>query len=118
MTGSVLGPLARTLTEEIGGGTDWLVHGDLHHHTVLRSGRDFVAIDPKPYLAERECGVATRLWNPIGSDLSDPARTEGRIRSFVAAGLVEYEIRAWTLLRGSHLRPGPVFVDRLRSLVE
>lgn len=69
--GSVLAPLARELFEEIGGGADWLVHGDFHHHNILRSGREFVAIDPKPYLADREYDVAAFLWNPKGNQLAD-----------------------------------------------
>src|ERR1019366_2743998 len=115
--GSVLVPLARKLFEEIGGGADWLVHGDFHHHNILRSGHEFVAIDPKPYLADREYDVPPFLWNPMGNQLADPIQTERRIQFFVAAGLDEYRIRAWTVIRGSYLRSEPVYVDRLRSLV-
>ena len=115
--GSVLVPLARELFEEIGGGADWLVHSDFHHHNILRSGHEFVVIDPKPYLADREYDVATFLWNPMGNQLADPVQTERRIQSFVAAGLDEYRIRAWTVIRGSYLRSQTEYVDRLRSLV-
>lgn len=114
--GSVLVPLARELFEEIGGGADWLVHGDFHHHNILRAGHQFVAIDPKPYLADREYDVATFLWNPMGNQLEDPTQTETRIQSFVAAGLDEYRIRAWTVIRGSYLRSRPEYVGWLRSL--
>jgi streptomycin 6-kinase len=114
---SALVPTARKLFDDIGGGADWLVHGDFHHHNILRSGHGFVAIDPKPYLADREYDVATFLWNPQGHQLADPVQTQARIRSFVALGLDEYRIRAWTVIRGAYLRPQPEYVERLRSLV-
>ncbi len=115
--GSTLVPLARELFEEIGDGADWLVHGDFHHHNILRSGQEFVAIDPKPYLADREYDVATFLWNPLENRLIDPEQTERRIQAFVAVGLNEYKIRAWTVIRGSYLRPQPEYLAWLQSLV-
>ncbi|NNN08576.1 MAG: hypothetical protein HKL85_05210 [Acidimicrobiaceae bacterium] len=84
---------------------------------ILRSGHQFVTIDPKPYLADRGYDVAPFLWNPMGNQLEDPIQTETRIQSFVAAGLDEYRIRAWTVIRGSHLRSQPEYVGWLRSLV-
>jgi streptomycin 6-kinase len=116
--GSVLVPLARALFEEIGGKADWLVHGDLHHHNIVRLGQKYVAIDPKPYLADREYDVASFLWNPRGNLLTDAAQTQRRIAAFAAAGLDEYKIRAWTVIRGSYLRPGGVYVEPLRSLID
>lgn len=115
--GSELAPLARSLFAEIGGGTDWLVHGDLHHHNILRSRDHYVAIDPKPYLADREYDVAPFLWNPIDNLFDDRAQTERRIEAFVAMGLDEYRIRAWTIIRGSYLRTGPTFVQGLAALM-
>ena len=56
-TGSELVPLARELHAEIGGRAGWVVHGDLHHHNLLRHGDRVVAIDPKPYLSDREYDV-------------------------------------------------------------
>ncbi|MGA2433573.1 MAG: aminoglycoside phosphotransferase family protein, partial [Acidimicrobiales bacterium] len=47
---SELVPLARSLFAEVSGGAEWVVHGDFHHHNILRSAEGFVAIDPKPYL--------------------------------------------------------------------
>lgn len=108
--GSVLVPLARELFEEIGGGADWLVHGDFHHHNILRAGHEFVVIDPKPYLADREYDIAAYLWNPLGNRLEDPVETEKRIQTFVVAGLDECRIRAWTVIRGSYLRSQPEYV--------
>jgi len=116
--GSPLASLARDLFDEIeGGSADWLVHGDFHHHNILRSGERFVAIDPKPYLADREYDVPSFLWNPLDNRLSDPVQTERRIQSFVAAGLDEFRIRAWTVIRGSYLRGGPEYVEPLRALI-
>jgi streptomycin 6-kinase len=115
--GSELVPLARELAAELGAGTDWLVHGDLHHHNILRNGERFVAIDPKPYLSDREYDVPSFLWNPIGSRLDDRAQTERRIAAFVAAGLDDFRIRAWTVIRGAYLRPEPEYVEPIRALV-
>lgn len=115
--GSVLVPLARELFAQLGAGSDWLVHGDFHHHNILRSGDRYLAIDPKPYLAEREYDVPSFLWNPMTNRLTDPGQTERRIRAFVAAGLDDFRIRAWTIIRGSYLRTGPEYVEPLRALL-
>jgi streptomycin 6-kinase len=115
--GGQLAPLARRLFEEIGGGDEWLVHGDFHHHNILRHGHGYVAIDPKPYLADREYDVPSYLWNPMFHRMDDREVTERRIAAFVDAGLDEYLIRAWTVIRGSYLRPGPEYVGPLRDLV-
>jgi streptomycin 6-kinase len=115
--GSELAPLARELFAEIGGGGAWVVHGDLHHHNIVRSGERYVAIDPKPYLADREYDVASFLWNPMDNLFEDEAQTERRIAGFVALGLDEYRIRAWTVIRGSYLRTGSTFVKGLKALL-
>jgi streptomycin 6-kinase len=111
-------PLARELFAEIGGGAEWLVHGDFHHHNILRAGERFVAIDPKPHLADREYDVASFLWNPLGNRMTDRAQTERRIAAFVAAGLDDYRIRAWTVIRGSYLRSTREFVEPIRALLD
>jgi streptomycin 6-kinase len=114
---SELAPLARELFSDVGGRADWVVHGDFHHHNIVRSGAHYVAIDPKPYLADREYDVAPFLWNPMDNLFEGEAQTERRIEAFVAIGLDEYRIRAWTLIRGSYLRSGPTFVKGLRALL-
>ena len=43
---SDLTPLALELWSSFELGRDWLVHGDFHHHNVLRHTRGHVAIDP------------------------------------------------------------------------
>jgi streptomycin 6-kinase len=93
-----------------------VVHGDFHHHNILRRGDQFVAIDPKPYLADREYDVPSFLWNPRGNQMEDRRRTERRIAAFVAAGLDDFRIRAWTVIRGAYLRPD--YADRIRALIE
>jgi streptomycin 6-kinase len=116
--GSELVPLARDLITKIGLRADWLVHGDFHHHNILRHGARFVAIDPKPYLSDREYDVPPFLWNPLGNRLEDRARTERRIAAFVAAGLDDFLIRAWTVIRGAYLRPDSGFAERIRTLLD
>ncbi len=113
--GGELVPLARKLLAELDPGAEWLVHGDLHHHNILRRGDQFVAIDPKPYLADREYDVPSFLWNPLTNRMEDREQTERRISAFVAAGLDDFRIRAWTVIRGAYLRPG--FADRIRALL-
>jgi hypothetical protein len=69
-------------------------------------------------LADREYDVPTFLWNPMPIRMTDQALTQQRIAAFVSAGLDEYRIRAWTVIRGSYLRTGSEFVAPLRALVE
>jgi streptomycin 6-kinase len=114
--GSELVTLARDLLAELDPGSDWLVHGDFHHHNILRHGDRFVAIDPKPYLADREYDVPSFLWNPIGNRMDDRVQTERRIAAFVAAGLDDFRIRAWTVIRGAYLRPD--CADPIEALME
>ena len=113
--GSELVPLARDLLAELDPGAQWLVHGDFHHYNILRRGDEFVAIDPKPYLADREYDVPSFLWNPRGNQMEDRQRTERRIAAFVAAGLDDFRIRAWTVIRGAYLRPD--YAGRIRALM-
>lgn len=95
---------------------DWLVHGDFHHHNILRHGDGHVAIDPKPYLADREYDVYSWLYNPIDY-VMDLATTERRIAAFAAAGLDEKLIRRWAVVRGAYLSGTGVVADVLRALV-
>jgi streptomycin 6-kinase len=103
--GSGLAPLARRLLDDLKPSAGWVVHGDFHHHNILRHGRGYVAIDPKPYVAEREYDVPSFLWNPMSNRLDDRRLLEKRIAAFTAAGLDESRIRAWTVIRAAYLRP-------------
>ena len=116
LAGGELVPLARELLDALGEPVDWVVHGDFHHHNLVRHGERYVAIDPKPYLCEREFDVPTFLWNPKDNVLDDGQQTESRIEAFVSAGLSEWRIRAWTVVRGAYLRPD--LSPRLSALVE
>ena len=113
--GSELVGLARELLGGLDPATGWLVHGDFHHHNILRHGERFVAIDPKPYLADREYDVPSFLWNPMDNRMEDREQTERRIAAFVSAGLDDFRIRAWTVIRGAHLRPDDS--DQIRALL-
>ena len=42
-----------------------LLHGDLHHDNILRSGNDWVVIDPKGVIGEPAYEVAAFIRNPI-----------------------------------------------------
>jgi streptomycin 6-kinase len=116
--GGELVPLARELLTALDPTADWLVHGDFHHHNILSHGGGYVAIDPKPYLSDREYDVPSFLWNPLGNRLEDRAMTERRIAAFVALGLDDFRIRAWTVIRGAYLRAEPDLVERIRALLE
>jgi streptomycin 6-kinase len=113
--GSTLVPLARELLTALDPSAEWLVHGDFHHHNILRRGDRLVAIDPKPYLADREYDVPSVLWNPLDNRMDDREQTERRIAAFVTAGLSDFRIRAWTAIRGAYLRPG--YADPIRALL-
>ena len=114
---STLTPLARELWESFAPGSNWLVHGDFHHQNILQHGDGYVAIDAKPYLADREYDVYSWLYNPIGYTM-DLETTERRIAKFVAAGLDEDRIRIWTVVRGAYLGGDGVVADVLRALVK
>ena len=106
-----LTPLARELYASLEVGREVLVHGDFHHHNILRSARGFLAIDPKPMLGEPEYDVPSFLWNPLPTRLR---HVESRIAAFVAAGLDAERIRAWTVIRGAYLQPE--LADELQAL--
>jgi streptomycin 6-kinase len=114
---SPLTPLARELWASFGPGRGWVVHGDFHHHNVLRVGDRYAAIDPKPYLADREYDVYTWLHNPLPYRMTrDDA--ERRIAQFVAAGLDDRRIRAWAIVRGAYLAGDAHEQAVLRSLLD
>ena len=116
--GTELLPLARELYASLEIGREWLTHGDFHHHNILRHGERSVAIDPKPYLGDREFDLFSFLRNPLSYRMTDRDRTERRIATFVAAGLDDYKIRAWTVIRGSYLGLEPEEAALARSLLD
>jgi len=114
---SELTPVARELYPSLEVSRDWLVHGDFHHHNIVRHGDRFVAIDPKPYLGDREYDVPSYLWNPLSYRMTDRAKTERRIAAFVDAGLDDWKIRAWTAIRGAYLGADADEAELIRSLL-
>jgi streptomycin 6-kinase len=78
-----------------------LVHGDLHHHNLLRHGDRWVVIDPKPMVGEPEFDVPTFLWNPIGHQPTKDS-VEHWIRAFTRAGLDADRLRNWAIVRGTY----------------
>ncbi len=94
--------LARELYGSLSVERGTLIHGDLHHHNILRAREGHVAIDPKPMLGEPEFDVPSFLWNPIAYRITVD-ETERRISAFAAAGLREERIRAWAVIRGAYL---------------
>lgn len=43
----------------------YLLHSDLHHENILKSERDWLAIDPKGVIGEREYEITAFMRNPI-----------------------------------------------------
>jgi streptomycin 6-kinase len=115
--GSELMPLARELYAALEVGRDTLVHGDFHHHNILDAGGRHVAIDTKAMLGEPEYDVPSFLRNPIGMGGLTLERTERRLALFAAAGLDEWKMRAWTVIRCAHLGARPDEAEVLRALV-
>ncbi len=115
--GSELVPLARELLDSLEVGRTTLIHGDLHHHNILSHGGRYVAIDSKAMLGDPEYDVPSFLWNPLSYRMTDRARTERRIAAFVDAGLDDFKIRAWTVIRASYLGAEPDVAALIRGLV-
>jgi len=78
-----------------------LVHGDFHHHNLLRHRDGWVVIDPKPMVGDPEFDVPTFLWNPIGH-LPTPESVERWIGAFADAGLDANLLRKWAIVRGTY----------------
>lgn len=113
---SPLTPLARELFASLGPDEDWLLHGDFHHHNILRHGERWVAIDPKPWLGEREYDVYAWLHNPLHWSMTRD-EAERRIAEFVAAGLDDHKIRVWAVIRAAHLKEAGRDQDVFLSLL-
>ena len=115
--GHPLAPLARELYEVLEQRSDTLVHGDFHHHNVLRSARGWLAIDPKPMLGEPEYDVPSFLWNPLPYRMRRDV-TERRLAAFAAAGLDDERMRMWAVIRGAYLGADEKEAEVLRALVQ
>lgn len=111
-----LAPLALELYARIEKRDDMLIHGDFHHHNILRSERGWLAIDPKPMLGEPEYDVPSFLWNPLPYRMRLDV-TERRLAVFAAAGLDEERMRKWAVIRGAYLGADRDEIEVLRALV-
>jgi streptomycin 6-kinase len=78
-----------------------LLHQDLHGGNVLRSGRGWLAIDPKPLAAEPAFDCASLIRDRRPELLKDPhpARTLNRRLATLSAALDldEERVRAWAI---------------------
>lgn len=92
----------RRLYESLDHRADVLVHGDLHHHNILRDGDRWIAIDSKAMRGEPEFDVAPLIWNPIGSTPSE-SRIQRCLHVFAEAGLEPERMRAWAMIRATYL---------------
>jgi streptomycin 6-kinase len=114
--GRELAPLARELYASLDVSRETLVHGDFHHHNILRSARGPLAIDPKPMLGEPEYDVPSYLWNPLSYRMRRDV-TERRLAAFAGAGLDQERMRAWAVIRGAFLGSDEHEVEVLRALL-
>jgi streptomycin 6-kinase len=107
-------PSARELFSALDVGRRTLVHGDLHHHNILASERGFLAIDAKAMLGEPEFDVPPFLWNPLSSTMQLDV-VERRLAAFAGAGLDQFRMRAWAVIRGAYLDIDDI--DVLQALI-
>ncbi|HEV2529977.1 MAG TPA: aminoglycoside phosphotransferase family protein [Thermomicrobiales bacterium] len=78
-----------------------VLHGDLHHHNVLRDGDEWSAIDPKGVVGEPAYEIGAMMRNRL-PDLSDPEAARAillRRLAIVAeeTGLDADRLRRWTV---------------------
>jgi streptomycin 6-kinase len=111
-----LAQLAADLYRALEKRDDTLVHGDFHHHNILRSERGFLGIDPKPMLGEPEYDVPSFLWNPLPYRMRLDV-TERRLEAFAAAALDQERMRVWTVIRGAYLGADPDEAEVIRALL-
>ncbi|MCV7015181.1 aminoglycoside resistance protein [Mycolicibacterium madagascariense] len=85
--------------------TDVLLHGDLHHGSVLAADREpWLAISPRPVNGDRHAELAPMLLHRL-DDLGGRLRDGIRARFYAlvdAAGLDEDLARAWTFIQVVH----------------
>jgi streptomycin 6-kinase len=115
--GSELVPLARELYDRLGRRDDTLIHGDFHHHNLLRHGGSFVAIDAKAMRGEPEYELWSFLHNPLDYRMK-PETTERRLAAFERSGLDPWRMRAWAVVRAAWLGADANEVAVLRRLLD
>jgi len=76
----------------------FLLHGDLHHFNILAAGDEWIAIDPKGFVGERECEIGPLVLNPLRADLAEILHR--RIDQLSdELGLDRERAYAWTFVR-------------------
>ena len=84
-------------------GEEVVLHGDLHHFNVLRSGDGWLAIDPKGVVGERAYEPGALLRNPWPGLLDEPDPTGVlRRRSAQLAETLNLDlerVRAWAYVQ-------------------
>ena len=103
----------------------FVLHGDMHHYNVLRSGDDWLAIDPKGLAGDRCFDLCQFLRNPIGGV---PARVNSRRLDMFAAelGLDRRRVKDWAVVHtvldacwafedGNSWRAGVEYAEQTRA---
>ena len=79
--------------------TDVLLHGDLHHHNILKHSNSWVVIDPKGLIGDAAYEIACFVRNPIPELLQTNNATEiihTRIKAFAQMlNIDEQRITEW-----------------------
>jgi streptomycin 6-kinase len=75
-------------------GEEVVLHGDLHHENILRSGDGWIAIDPKGMVGEREYETGAFIRNHVSARCADQLAE--------ALGLDVHRIRLWAWVQ-AHL---------------
>jgi streptomycin 6-kinase len=98
-----------------------LLHGDLQHHNILRSGDTWLAIDPKGVVGDPGYEVGASFYNPMPLILDVPdleqmlarrvaqlseelGMERERIRGWA---LVKSVLNAWSMVANEHLSMNP-----------
>jgi streptomycin 6-kinase len=74
-----------------------VLHGDLHHHNILRSGptdEDWIVVDPKGVVGDPAFEAGAFLRNPVaafGTGVNGAARTRRRVDILVATSGIDRE---------------------------
>ena len=110
-----------------------LLHGDLHHHNILRSGDTWLAIDPKGVVGDPGYEVGASFYNPMPRILEMPnlnleqmlarrvaqlseelGMERARIRGW---GLAQCVRNAWNMAANSMLSMNPLGILRCAEIL-
>jgi streptomycin 6-kinase len=108
-----------------------LLHGDLQHHNILRSGDTWLAIDPKGVVGDPGYEVGASFYNPMPRILEVPdlermlarrvaqlseelGMERARIRSW---GLAQCMLNAWNMVANNQLSMNPQGILRCAEIL-